>query len=215
MKKNYVFFDFDGTLVNSSEGIFYSIDKALKELKLPPLPISVKRKFIGPPLEVSFEKYLNMSESQALFATSVFRKYYKQKGTYLHSLYFGVEEMLNNLKSKGKTLAVATSKPEIFAKLILENYNLKNYFSVISGSNENGGDNAKKDVLKRAISLLNVKDLNDCVLVGDTVNDVFGAGEVGIDCIGVLYGFGNKDELQKNGAKMLAETPQEVVDLLD
>ncbi len=215
MKKNYIFFDFDGTLVDSSEGIFYSIDKMLIDLNLAPLSISQKRKFIGPPLEKSFQKYLGLDSSKALLATEIFRKYYKQKGTYLHSLYDDTKQMLEELKAKGKTLAVATSKPEVFANLILENYGLKEYFSVVSGSSVSGGDNTKAAVLNRAISLLGVKDLNECVLIGDTVNDTKGANQVGIDCIGVLYGFGSEDELRNSGAAALAKTPLQVAQLID
>ncbi len=215
MQKQYIFFDFDGTLVDSSEGIFYSIDNALKELNIPPLSVLQKRKFIGPPLEKSFEKYLNLSEEQALFATKIFRKYYREKGTYLHKLYNGVEEMLESLKQRGKTLAVATSKPEVFAKLIIENYGLSDYFSVISGSNQNGGDNSKKEVLTRAIEKLNVKNLEECVLVGDTENDALGANQTGIECIGVLYGFGSKEELLRFGVSAIAKTPKDVAKLID
>lgn len=215
MEKKYIFFDLDGTLVDSSKGIFLSLDKTFEKLGLPAMSDEEKCRFIGPPLEKSYITYCKMSEKEALKAVKIFREYYGEEGAYLHRLYDGIEDALKVLCQKGKILAVATSKPEKYAKIIIEGYDLDKYFSVISGAGDDGILGTKEYVLKKAIDGLEPDSLQQCVLVGDTVNDVVGASAVGIDCIGVLYGFGEEKELLESGAVCTVETPEEVAKIID
>ncbi len=215
MQKDFIFFDFDGTLVDTSAGIFDSLTYAFKHMGEPLLSEADMRKYIGPPLEWSFMTYNNMDEQTAAETTKQFRVNYKTKGVEMHSLYGGIKEMLENLKKKGKFLAVATSKPEHFAVKILKDYNLYEYFEVVSGATLDGSRSTKKQVLLHAIKQSNPDSLENCVLVGDTKNDVVGAKEVGIDCVGILYGFGTDEELKAAGAVKTVATPQDVVDLID
>lgn len=215
MQKKYIFFDFDGTLVDTSAGIFDSLIFAFEKMGEPILSESDMRKYIGPPLEWSFMTYNNMNEQSAAETTKFFRINYKEKGVLMHSLYEGIREMLEILKKKGKILAVATSKPEHFAVKILKEYNLYDYFDVVSGATLDGSRSSKNEVLSHAVSLVNPENLSDCVLVGDTDNDVVGALQVGIDCIGILYGFGTKEKLEKAGATVTLETPADVANIID
>lgn len=210
MNKKYIFFDFDGTLVDTSAGIFDSVIYAYKKMGLPYENVEF-RKFIGPPLEWSFMNISGLNKEDAVFATESFRENYREKGVFMHTIYKDVKNMLEALKNKGKVLAVATSKPEKFAKQILSEYDLEKYFDFVSGATFDGSRSSKKDVLKYAISKINPDSLNNCVLVGDTKNDVFGAKEVGMDCIGILYGFGSEQELKEAGAVLTLENPLDVV----
>lgn len=215
MNKEYIFFDLDGTLVDSSKGIFFSLDRTFKKMGLPPMSDEKKCRYIGPPLEKSFTVFNDMTKEKAAEAVKIFRKYYGEEGTYLHRLYDGMESALKALKKKGKILAVATSKPEKYAKIIIEGYKLDKYFDVISGAEDDGPLGSKEYVLRNAINRLNIEDYDRCVLVGDTVNDVIGANQVGIDCIGVLYGFGEEKDLLESGAVDIAELPEDIVRIID
>lgn len=215
MQKDYIFFDFDGTLVDTSSGIFDSLRYAFDKMGEPALTNRQMRKYIGPPLEWSFVNYNHMSKENAKLTAEHFRVNYAKKGVLMHSLYPDIDKMLKALKKKGKSLAVATSKPEDFAVKILKSYNLFNYFDVVSGATFDGTRNSKKEVLIHAVNLINPTSLKKCVLIGDTKNDVIGANEVGMDCIGILYGFGTKDELLDAGAIAVADTPTEALLYLD
>lgn len=215
MKKEYIFFDFDGTLVDTSSGIFHSLNYMFEKMNCKILNESEMRKYIGPPLDWSFMTYNNMSESEAALATKLFRDDYQANGVFMHKIYDSVEEMLKSLKKKGKVIALATSKPEAHAEKIMKSYNIYEYFDVVSGATFDGSRSCKKDVLQYAVDKIGLKDLGSCVLVGDTKNDVVGAKEVGMDCIGVLYGFGAKEELEAAGTIATAATPMDVADLID
>lgn len=215
MKKDYIFFDFDGTLVDTGAGIFDSLNYAFEKMGEPILSEQDMRKYIGPPLEWSFMNYNNMNEDEAAETSKHFRVNYKAKGVEMHSLYDGVEEMLCKLHEKGKILALATSKPEDFAVKILKDYDLYKYFDVISGATFDGTRSSKMEVLNHAIELCKPDDLEKCVLVGDTENDVIGAKQAGIDCVGVLYGFGSDEQLKNAGAVKTVATPQDVINLFD
>ena len=213
MQKDYIFFDFDGTLVDTSTGIFDSIKYAFLKMGEPIPSQEELRKYIGPPLEWSFSNFNNMNEKDALETTRLFRENYREKGVKMHTLYDGVAKMLESLSENGKFLAVATSKPEHFAVQILKEYDLYKYFKVISGATFDGTRSTKKDVLLHAVNLANVDSLQNCVLIGDTKNDVVGANEVGMDCVGILYGFGTDEELKSAGAIETVNTPQDIVSL--
>lgn len=215
MQKKYIFFDFDGTLVDTSSGIYGALETAFKALNQPILDEKAMRKYIGPPLEYSFSQFNKLNEDDTAKAVQAFRENYKTEGVYKHKLYEKIEELLKALKDNGKILAVATSKPEKFAKMIIESYKLTKYFTVISGATLDGTRSSKQQVLKYAVDSLKLTDLSECVLIGDTKNDVIGATQVGMDCIGVLYGFGLKKELEDAGAKATAETPLDVLKIIE
>jgi len=215
MKKEYIFFDFDGTLVDTSEGIYAALEVAYEKMNLPPISATDKRKYIGPPLEASFMAYANMNESEADEATVYFRAFYKEKGVKMHRVYDGVIDTLKELKQRGKKLIIATSKPQPLAESILKWNDFYQLFDVISGATFDGTRSTKEQVLNHALSFLGDIDLSSCVLVGDSKSDALGAKKVKMDCIGALYGFGTKNELEENGVICTIEKPQDLLNIID
>lgn len=177
--------------------------------------ISVKdktelNKFIGPPLLESFEKFYGFSRDKAMLAIDFYREYFADRGIFENVVYDGIVEMLSKLKDDGYRLAVATSKPEAFAKRILDKFELSQYFEFVGGSNMDSTRSNKADVITYTLENCKITDLSKAIMVGDKEHDIFGAKTVGIDSIGVLYGYGTLQELQSAGAKYIAQTPNDV-----
>jgi phosphoglycolate phosphatase len=210
MQYEYILFDLDGTLTDPALGITNSVMHALKKYNIQVRDRSELYKFIGPPLTESFEKYCGFSQSEAVKAVEYYREYYKDTGIYENKVYEGIRELLELLKSKGKTLVLATSKPEIFAKQILEHFELAKYFSFISGSCLDGTRVKKDEVIQYALENCNIADKSSVVMVGDREHDVLGAKKCGVQCIGVLFGYGGKEELEAAGADYLAASVEEI-----
>ncbi len=213
MNKKYdiFFFDLDGTITDSSFGITNSVMYALKKYGILENDRSKLYKFIGPPLDVSFRDYYGFSEEKAWEAVGYYREYYKDKGIFENRVYDGFEEMLVQLKAAGKRLIVATSKPEIFARRIIEYFKLDKYFDYVAGMELDGGRGTKAEVIRYALEMCGVEDKRKVLMVGDREHDVTGAKAEGIDCLGVLYGFGTREELEGAGADAIAETPEDIL----
>lgn len=210
----YVLFDLDGTLTNPAEGITNSVVYALKKYGI---EVEDKRelyKFIGPPLIDSFMEYYGFSKEKAIQAVEYYREYFSVKGLYENKVYEGVKEMLISLKKAGKSLVIASSKPEKFVKEILRFFDLLKYFDFVAGASMDEKRSSKDAVIAYAMG--NCPEINGstAVMVGDRSHDVLGAKVFGIDCIGVTYGFGGKEELQNAGAKYLAHTPEEILNFV-
>ena len=210
----YILFDLDGTLTESAPGIINSIRYALRRLNLPELSDSELQRFIGPPLIDSFGRYCGLSREKALEATDVYREYFSEKGLFENSVYSGVPECLHRLKSAGLRLAVATSKPEVFARRIIEHFGLAGYFEVIRGIPLCDELMTKSQVIALALSELGVNDISEAIMVGDREHDVLGARENGLGCVGILYGYGSREELEGAGADYICETASDLADLL-
>ena len=212
MKKyNVFFFDLDGTITDSSEGITNSVMYSLKKFGIEETDRTKLYQFIGPPLNVSFEKYYHFSEEQAKKAIAYYREYYAVKGIYENQVYEGFEGVLKKLKEAGKTLVVATSKPEPYARLIIDYFHLSQYFDYVAGMEMEGGRGSKAEVIQYAIDTCHISDKKEVLMVGDREHDVNGARTVGIDCLGILYGFGERLELENAGATYIEEC---VIDIL-
>ena len=211
---NVFLFDLDGTITDSSVGITNSVMYALKKYGIDENDRTKLYKFIGPPLADSFQKYYGFSSEQSLEAIKYYREYYTVKGIYENLVYEGFENVVKELKARGKTLAVATSKPEIFAKEIIRYFNLEQYFSCVAGIGLGEEINkSKADVIADALERLGCKDKSKVLMVGDRMHDVEGARLNQISCIGVLYGFGTRDELEKAGATYIAETVNDILNI--
>ena len=215
MQKQYIFFDFDGTLVDTSEGIYHALDYAFEKMGLPLLSLPEKRKYIGPPLEASFMTFNGMSDTDADKATAFFREFYKEQGVKMHRVYDGVIDMLKAFKQRGKKLVIATSKPEPMAIYVMQVNGFLDLFDVVSGATFDGVRRTKEDVLKHAINLLKPTNLEECVLIGDSKSDAIGANFMGMDCVGVLYGFGTQEELEQNGVVSVVDTPEDLLKIID
>ena len=206
MKKyKYILFDLDGTITDSALGITNSVKYALNKLNAPIPPYETLCKFIGPPLLDGFRDFCGFDAEKAQAAVKLYREYYETTGLYENAVYDGIPEFLGALKEKGKTVILATSKPEKFARLILEHFNLIQYFDYAAGATIDETRNKKDAVIAYALKECNITDKSLAVMVGDRHHDIFGAKQNGISCVGVLYGFGNREELESAGADYIAE----------
>ena len=203
-----IFFDLDGTLTDSAPGIIHSVQYALKKYGIEAEENDL-RSFIGPPLVHSFQERFGFDHDKALEAVAYYREYFTAGGMFENSVYPGVEEMLQKLKEEGLMLAVATSKPEFFSKQILEHFALTRYFDFIGGAAMDETRTTKVEVLSYALQELQV-DPAKAVMIGDRENDMEAASLLGTESIGVLYGYGSKEELANAGAIVFAETPMDI-----
>lgn len=212
--KQYILFDLDGTLTESAPGIINSLKYALERLGVTDYDKTILDRFIGPPLAVSFEKFFGFKGEKCNNAIKIYREYFSEKGLFENSVYPGVEDMLSRLKSAGLRLAVATSKPEVFARRILDKFGLSGYLDVICGIPLDNEKMTKAQVIARAISELNAADKQTVLMVGDRDYDVMGAHQNGIECMGVTYGYGSRKELEAAGAEYITASAEEAAELM-
>ena len=211
-KYDYILFDLDGTLTDSGPGIMKGFEYALGKMGIEVPDRSSLRKFVGPPLGDSFEKTLGFSPEDAAKGIAFYREYYADKGVYENDVYPGVFELLDKLKASGKKMIVATTKAELMANVVMDHFGLRKYFDLMVASNNTDRKN-KIDVLKYAIENGGV-DIGKAVMIGDRFYDVTGASHFGIDSVGVLYGYGSRQELEDAGATYIAETVDDLNGIL-
>jgi len=204
-----ILFDLDGTVINSEVGVTRCVIYALEKFGITENDRAVLRKFLGPPLSDSFMRYYGMSPENAEKAVAYYRERYVPIGVHENEVYDGVYEMLSALRKSGRKLYLATSKPEHYAKGILEEFKLGEYFDGVYGSTLDESRNTKDKVLAYAVEGIGL-DKSRSVMVGDRFHDVEGATVNGLPCIGVLYGFGDKEELLNAGVICVAATPKEL-----
>ena len=206
MKKyKYILFDLDGTITDSALGITNSVKYALQKLGAPIPPYETLCKFIGPPLLDGFRDICGFDAEKAQAAVKLYREYYETTGLFENAVYDGIPNFLSALKENGKTVILATSKPEKFARLILDHFDLMQYFDYAAGASMDETRNKKDAVIAYALKECNITDKALAVMVGDRHHDIFGAKENGISSVGVLYGFGNREELTNAGSDYIAE----------
>lgn len=210
----YILFDLDGTLTNSELGITKSVQHALKKFGIEVEDRTVLRPFIGPPLGESFQVYYGMSKEESERAIEYYRERFSVIGLYENEVYEGVEKMLQDLKESGKKLILATSKPEKFTMLILEHFDLLKYFDFVAGATMDGSRGEKADVIRYALEISGIEDKTEAIMVGDRKFDILGAKENGLASIGVLYGFGDREELTEAGADYIVERAEDIVEVL-
>ena len=207
-----IFFDFDGTVYDTVEGITKCVSYALKKFGIDAEPETL-RCFAGPPLDLMFHEKFGFDPAQCEQAIAWFRERYVPIGVHESTVFPGMRELLTELRAAGMKLAVATTKPTEMAMLLLAQEDMVGCFDCISGSHPGNGDEAKSTVLRRAMEALDASP-DSSVLVGDTKFDVLGARECGIPCIGALYGYAAEGELERFGAIALAENIAELQELL-
>ncbi|MBQ8605747.1 MAG: HAD family hydrolase [Clostridia bacterium] len=198
-----ILFDLDGTLTDPKVGITKSVAYALAHYGIEVKELDTLCPFIGPPLIHSFMKYYGFTEEKASEAVDVYREYFSVTGLFENEVYDGIEDMLKALKASGKRLFVATSKPEKFAKQILEHFSLAQYFECIRGIEMHEEKVEKPEIVRRVLEGYGL-DKAESVMVGDRFYDIVGAKENGIASIGVTYGYGDYEELFKYGADKIA-----------
>lgn len=216
LKYDLVLFDLDGTLSHSNPGVKESLIHTLNTLKIAvPPQIDMPHTYMGPPLMDTFENLFGMNHEEALAAADIYKDYYVKKGKYSNSSFKGTEDMLRVLKQSGVKLAVASTKLEPFAKEVLKIIGIDGYFDTVCGSSEDGRIKEKAQVIELALERLNMKAGKNIVLIGDSVYDVEGANAMGIDFIGVTYGYGLKEDMTALGANIFADSTDELVTLLE
>ena len=214
MNKKYIFFDLDGTLTDPQEGITKSVQHALKSYGIIVEDRSQLNKFIGPPLDWSFEEFYGFSHEQAVEAVGRYREHFGVKGKFENEVYEGIPKLLGKLKEAGKILIVATSKPTYYSKQILEHFDLAKYFSDVQGSEMNGERTDKAEVIAYAMKQNHIVDPDEIIMVGDREHDMIGARKNGIQPVGVLYGYGTREELEKSGAAFIAQSVEDLERIL-
>ncbi len=214
MKKyDVILFDLDGTLTDSSPGIMNSIVYALKKYNISVENTDDLRKFLGPPLHESFRDFYGFDDEKSMEAVGFYREYFSTKGLLENEVYSGIREMLEDLKENGKRLILATSKPQPFTDRIMEHFDLAKYFEFIAGSNMDGTRSKKAEVIAYALESCGIMGKSNVVMVGDREHDIIGAKTVGIDSIGVEYGYGDYDELSDAGATYIVKTVEGLKDI--
>lgn len=216
-----VLFDLDGTLTDPGIGITNSVMYALEKFGIRVEDRSELYKFIGPPLLNSFMDFYGFDKDKAEKAVAYYREYFKEKGIFENKVYDGIPELLEQMKEKEMILVVATSKPESFAVRILEYFNLSQYFDVIAGSDFDNVRNTKAKVINYALEQL-AKLLGEdvptvkqsAVMVGDRFHDIVGAKENDIQSLGVLFGYGDREELEGAGADYIVEQPNDIMKVM-
>ncbi|MBR4071501.1 MAG: HAD family hydrolase [Clostridia bacterium] len=210
----HILFDLDGTLTDPFEGITNSVVHALKRYNI---EVSDKKElgcFIGPPLVESFMKYFGFTETDAKNAVEVYREHFGSKGLFENELYEGIPQMLETLKKRGKTIIMATSKPEVYARRIAEHFDIAKYFDYMAGSELNGQRIAKTEVIEYALDALGITDRQNCIMVGDRLHDINGAKKSGIKSIGVLWGYGSEKEFLDAGADYICPSVENLIDII-
>lgn len=214
MRWRYLLFDLDGTLTDPMLGITRSVQYALHHFGIEVDDLRTLCRFIGPPLKESFRDFYGMDDEQATRAVALTREYFAPRGIFENRLYEGIPELLTELQAAGCMLAMATSKPEPFARQIAEHFHLADRFTLIGGATMDGTRTAKRDVVRYVLGALDVEDPTAAVMIGDRRYDIEGAAAEGIASIGVLWGYGSREELAAAGAGQIVGTIPELRALL-
>lgn len=210
----YILFDLDGTLTNPEIGITNCVMYALEKFGIKENDRKKLHPFIGPPLTYSFQNFYGLSEEESKQAVAYYRERFSDKGLYENEIYDGVVEVLQHLKKQGKVIILATSKPEQYTIEILKHFQLDQYFDFVAGATMDGSRGEKADVIAYALEMSHIEDKTKAIMVGDRKYDILGAKENSLDSIGVLFGFGDYEELTKAGATYIAETVADILEYI-
>ena len=213
-RKQVYLFDLDGTLTEPGEGITNSVMYALDKFGIHETDREALYRFIGPPLLDSFMQFYGMPQAQAERAVAAYREYFSVKGLFENRVYDGVPALLQSLRDQGKTLAVATSKPEVFTLRILDKFDLSKYFHFVGAASLDSSRSQKTDVIRHTLHLCGNPAPDTVVMIGDRKHDILGAAQNGIQSVGVLYGYGDRPELETAGADAIAQSVEQLRSIL-
>ena len=199
-KYEHILFDLDGTLTDSGPGIMNGFEYSLGKMGVDVPDRGFLKQFVGPPLSESFEKKLGFSPEDAARGIAYYKEYYADNGVYENDVYPGIKELLEQLKASGKKMIVATTKAELMANVVLDHFGLREYFDLLVAT----------DFVERKDKI----DVKKAVMVGDRHYDITGAAHFGLDSVGVLFGYGSRQELEEAGATYIAETVADLSDIL-
>lgn len=208
-----ILFDLDGTLTDPKEGITKSVEYALNKFDIQVDHLDSLISYIGPPLFDSFIQLHGFTEEQALQAVAFYRERFSTVGLFENKVFDGIPQLLEELTNKGYSLYVATSKPTVFAEQILEHYKLDHFFKHIGGSNLDGTRSKKQEVIQFVLDQNGILP-EEALMIGDREHDIIGAKGCGVESIGVTFGYGPEDELERAGADHIAYRVEEIVDII-
>ena len=217
MKYKYLLFALDGTVSESAEGIRASLEYAINTLGAPMPDLSDYTRYVGPPLIDTFLNLVGLDPETAERGAQLYRDYYNEKGKFLNRVYKGIPELLGRLREEDVKMCICSSKYELFAEEIIGILGLGGDFDAVCGSNIDGSRKDKKDLIPYAVACLGgdfERDRGRTVMLGDTWYDAKGARLCGVDFIGVRYGYGEIADMEEQGAKLFADTPGELFELL-
>ncbi|MBQ6660099.1 MAG: HAD hydrolase-like protein [Lachnospiraceae bacterium] len=211
----YVFFDLDGTLTQSEFGIVEAASRALAHFGIETPNRDLLKRFIGPPLYVSFHDFYGLSDEDSFEAIRVYREYYESEGVYLAPLFAGVKETLRTLQEAGCRLMIVTSKPQNMAEVVAKHEGVREFFEGVVGPAIEGRDPNKAVLMREAMRQLGIGDesRSEILMVGDRFYDIKAAVEVGVDSVGVLYGYGSEEELRESGATYIVKSAAEIAEI--
>ncbi len=213
MITDYILFDLDGTLTDSKPGIIRSIQYSLSKFGIEVNDPNKLNSFVGPTFRESLMVSYGFSEEDFKLAVEYYHDHFKEKGMFDNSPYPNIDKTLTVLKERGKKLAVATLKPTIFADQILDHFDLSHYFEHIIGIDLDSNLFGKKEIINECLKRFNESNKEKYMMIGDTKYDIIGAKEAGISSVGVLYGYGSKEDLIKAGADRLVLNHKEILEL--
>ena len=207
-----VMFDLDGTLTDSQKGITNCVKYALESFGIHEDNYETLKKFIGPPLVDCFMEVYSFSKEDAIKALEKYRERFSTIGLFENEIFVGVRDMLKNIKKSGKKIALATSKPHVYAKRIIEHFKIAEYFDICVGAELDESRNTKTDIIKEVLRLM--PDCKNPVMVGDRKHDVIGAINNNVSFIGVSFGYAEENELKENGASIILDSVEELEDYI-
>ena len=214
MKYQTVLLDLDGTVTDSGPGIMGGVRYALEKHGMDVPGDEQLRTFIGPPLKEQFRDFCGITDGEAAEMVASYREYYSEKGIFENRVYEGVVPFLKRLKDAGLTVVMATSKPEKYAVQIAEHFGIAGYFDFIGGALMDGTRTEKSEVIEYVLASCGVDERDTAIMVGDRRYDIEGAKKAGLHSMGVLYGYGSREELESAGPDYIAETPEKAGDIL-
>lgn len=215
LKYDFVIFDFDGTVVDTGEGIIKSLQYSFEQMGREIPDMSDLKKFIGPPIYYSYTHFYGVSEDEVEVYIKKYRERYKIKGIYECALYDGMVELLKELKKRGVKLGIASSKPEHLIYSVADYLKITDIFDAIVGVKiDDSNHSTKTGLVLEAMKKLGAADKERVLMVGDRCFDIDGAAGAGVKSCGALWGYGSKEEFIEHKADFIAEKPSDVLNYL-
>ncbi|QQK07190.1 HAD-IA family hydrolase [Miniphocaeibacter halophilus] len=212
MKKQFFLFDLDGTIIDSGEGIKNAIRYSLNKEGIEENREEVLNSFIGPPLVDSYMENYNFTREKAIEVVNVYREYYGRYGVYENRLYDGIVDVIKKLKEQDNKIILATSKPEIFAREVMKQHKLTDYFDFIGGASLDHKIAHKNEVLQYIMDNIKIEK-EKSFMIGDTKFDILGGRKFNLKTVGVTYGYGSLEELKESKADYIVNKPLELLTL--
>lgn len=213
-QRSYLLFDFDGTVIDSREGIFESLRYVFDTMGMPVPAEDLLTQFIGPPLGPTFARLIGFTQPQVDEAIRLYQEHYSSQGLMKCTPYPGIPELLRALRAMGRHTALATQKPDFFARKIIRQLGMDDCFDRVLGASGDDHTEQKAEIIRSVLEGFAVSDPTQALMIGDTWYDCAGASAVGLDCLGVLYGFGDADRMRAHGAAAFVRSPAELAQAL-